>query len=113
MKTIIAGSRNFYDFNILQNALTNCPWEITEVVSGCARGADTLGERWAFNAHKPIKRFPANWDRDGNRAGYIRNKVMSQYAEALVAFWDGQSRGTRDMIETMKSLGRRVVVIRV
>jgi hypothetical protein len=113
MKTIIAGSRGFNNYAILENAMSQCLWPITEVVSGCARGADTLGERWAHAKRIPVKLFPADWDRDGNRAGYIRNAQMARYAEALIAFWDGKSRGTRDMIETAKAKGWRVMVVPV
>ena len=76
-------------------------WEITEVVSGKARGVDTLGEWWAKSGEKdiPIQSFPADWKKFKKAAGYIRNAEMAKYADALIAIWDGESRGTFNMIE--------------
>lgn len=87
--------------------------EVTEVVSGCARGVDRLGEQWAQMRSIPIKRFPANWDRDGRSAGPIRNRQMANYAEALVAIWDGESKGTKNMIEEAERRGLVVFVLQV
>ena len=75
----------------------NCGWK-----SGDAAGADTMGARWANNNNIPIKHFPAEWDRYGKSAGYIRNAEMGEYADALIAFWNGHSTGTKHMIKTMK-----------
>lgn len=98
MKTIIAGSRGITDYNQVLRAIAGADWEITEVVSGCARGVDYLGERWAQENDIPIERFPARWKEHGNSAGPIRNAEMARYADALIALWDGESRGTRGMI---------------
>lgn len=76
-----------------------------EIVSGCARGADTLGERWAQERGVPVAHFPADWDRYGKAAGFIRNRVMAWYGTHLVAYWDECSRGTRDMLDTAKAEG--------
>jgi len=100
MKIIIAGGRGFNDYErlcsycdyLLQNK------DDIEIVSGCARGADKLGERYAEERGYPIKRFPADWGTFGNSAGYRRNKEMADYADALIAFWDGKSKGTQHMI---------------
>lgn len=97
MKTIIAGSRGFNSHEMLNNALANLHWTITEVVSGTARGADRMGEEWAKNNNIPVARFPANWDEYGKSAGYRRNVDMAKYADALVVFWDGESRGAMHM----------------
>ena len=113
-KVIIAGSRDFNDWDYLVGYLATLPpWiEITEVVSGGAKGADTLGEEWA-NLHAiPIKRFEADWERHGKKAGPIRNVEMGVYAEGLIAFWDGQSRGTLHMINYMKEEGKWTYVVR-
>lgn len=68
------------------------------IVSGTARGADKLGERYAAERHYKLLRYPADWNTHGKKAGYLRNVQMSQNAEALVALWDGKSRGTQHMI---------------
>lgn len=96
MKTIIAGSRGFNDYDLLCQTCDDI--EITEVVSGTARGADKLGERYARERNIPVKQFPADWDNLGKRAGYIRNSDMAKYADACVVFWDGVSKGTAHMI---------------
>jgi len=99
MKTIIAGSRVINDYLIVREAIKESGFKITEVVSGGARGVDSLGERWAKENNTPVKRFPANWDKHGRGAGPIRNDEMANYAEALIAIWDGKSKGTEDMIK--------------
>lgn len=99
MKTIIAGSRGFNDLDRLDFCLYQVPWEITEVVSGTARGADSLGEYWAEQNGIPIKQFPADWNKWGKRAGYIRNIEMAKYADACIIFWDGDSKGSKHMMD--------------
>lgn len=114
MKVIIAGSRHFADAGKMAEAIksTGLHIHITEVVSGCARGADTLGEKWASQFYDiKVKRFPADWDRYGKRAGFMRNGEMAAYAEALIAFPIGKSRGTRDMIRQAKKYGLSVFVV--
>lgn len=108
MKTIIAGSRGFCDYTLLCKSLSCLPWEVTEVVSGTARGADQLGERWGLQTGLPVTRFPADWEKHGKRAGYLRNAEMAEYADALVAFWDGSSRGTKHMIDLANKAGLQV-----
>jgi len=83
---------------------------VTEVVSGCAPGVDQIGIDWAVNEWLPWKEFPADWEKHGKAAGIIRNKEMGDYADALVAVWDGKSRGTAHMIEYMQSLGKPVFI---
>ena len=86
---------------------------ITEVVSGCASGADTLGEQWAEAHYHKIKKFPADWEGLGKAAGHIRNDEMANYAGALVAFWDGKSPGTKSMIDKAIRRGLYVKVFYV
>lgn len=115
MKVIIAGSRNYIDeqdFMQRMNAISmkygHWIQKTTEVVSGTARGADQLGEKWAKLMDLPITEFPANWEKFGRSAGFIRNGEMAQYADALVVFWDGVSPGTRSMIDLAKGRGLKV-----
>ena len=110
MKVIIAGSRGITDYNTVLNAIDKSGFMITEVVSGTAKGVDQLGERWARENRIQIKRFPAQWDRYGKSAGYRRNEEMAHYADALIAIWDGQSRGTSHMIDFARSQGLKVFV---
>lgn len=110
MKTIIAGSRDITDYGLVKEAMSRVNWEITQIVSGAARGIDALGERWASENNISIESFPADWDTYGKAAGHIRNAQMAKYADALVAIWDGKSRGTSNMINEAKELGLKVVV---
>ena len=113
MKTIIAGSRDFNDYHMLIAKLAHFRKsnEITEVVSGGASGADATGEAWAKSEGIPIKLFPADWDSHGRAAGPIRNRQMAEYADQLIAVWNGTSRGTKNMIEEMHKRKKPVYVI--
>lgn len=104
MKTIIAGGRDFNDYQALCDKLTLHKYSITEVVCGGARGADALGKRWAEENNIPVKMFPARWNLHGRSAGMVRNVEMAEYSDQLIAFWDGQSPGTRHMIGTATAL---------
>jgi len=112
MKIIIAGGRNFNNYEMLccvcDYMLQN--QTIVEIVSGTAGGADSLGERYAEERQYPIKRFPANWTGLGKAAGFIRNAEMAEYADALIAFWDGRSKGTKHMIDLAKKHGLKVKI---
>ena len=98
MRVIIAGSRNITNPQALLDALQEVDWQITRVVCGMARGADKLGYDWAKANNIPIAEFPADWNCHGKSAGYKRNAEMAKNADALLALWDGQSRGTSNMI---------------
>lgn len=113
MKTIIAGSRDIEDLQIVLDAIEASGFEITEVVSGTARGVDTLGIDYAISVGLPYKKFPAKWTVDGiyrPQAGILRNIEMACYAEALIAIWDGVSKGTLHMINIAKKKGLKVYV---
>ena len=118
MKVVIAGSRNFYKYELLKQRCDEvlCDFiingESIEVVSGKARGADELGERYAAERGFPIKLFPAEWETYGNRAGVIRNAEMAGYADTLIAFWDGYSSGTKNTIHLAEKKRLRVFVFR-
>lgn len=99
MKTIIAGSRAITDYRAVKRAIRDSCYTVAEVVSGGASGVDILGEKWARAHSIPVKRFPADWELHGKSAGPIRNKEMANYADALIAIWDGKSRGTANMIQ--------------
>lgn len=127
VKMIIAGGRDFEDYN-------KCRIEITKIINllynekkfkkeemciigGRAKGADALGEYYANKNVIEFKPFPADWNTYGKRAGMLRNKDMAEYCikdcnrPVLLAFWDGQSRGTKMMIEIANELGIRVKVV--
>ena len=101
MKVIIAGSRSLIKISAIREAIEKSGFDITEVVSGCAIGADSLGEYYAKMNNIPIKQFPAPWDQYGKAAGAIRNARMADYADAAIVVWDGVSKGSKHMIKQM------------
>ena len=114
VKVFIAGGRGFDDYDSLvkwMDIYIQCPSD-TEIVSGTARGADKLGEKYAAERQLPVARFPAEWNKYGRSAGYKRNTVMADYADALVAFWDGISRGTKHMIDIAKEKDLQVRIVK-
>lgn len=121
LRMIIAGGRNFEDYEKLRFVCSGVirsmedglgeKFESIEIISGRANGADTLGERFAQESGYALKLFPADWVNLGKFAGYMRNEQMAKYAacveepdcrsttqSVLCAFWDGRSRGTKNMI---------------
>ena len=110
MRTIIAGSRNITDIEVVGNAVNDAGWWPTVVLSGTARGVDRLGEQWADLWEIPVERYPAQWDVFGRSAGYRRNAEMAANAEALIAVWDGESAGTRHMIDIARKCGLMVYI---
>jgi hypothetical protein len=112
IKVIIAGGRNFDDFNKLCQVCDEFlkDQHDIEIVSGAYKGADALGERYAAERNYPIKQFPANWRRYGKSAGLKRNNEMAAYADVLIAFWDGESKGTKNMIDLATQAGLKIEI---
>ena len=115
-KIIIAGGRDFTDYNLLKEKTDKILQEkkVTHkivIISGCARGADTLGLRYASENAFDVEEYPADWNKYGKKAGYVRNVEMAENADALIAFWDGKSKGTKHMIDiaTERNLPIRVI----
>lgn len=106
MRVIVAGGRDFNDYKFLNDILNEKKDVIDEIVCGEARGADKLGKTWGIRNGIPVKSFFAEWDKYKRSAGPIRNRQMGEYGDYLIAFWDGKSKGTKNMIETMKKLGK-------
>lgn len=108
-RIIIAGGRDFDDYEFLERRVERMTFSYhpddTEFVSGTARGADTLGEKWARLNGFDVVFFPADWNTHGKRAGYLRNEQMAEYATHLIAFWDGESKGTAHMISIARQKG--------
>ena len=111
MKIIIAGSRTVANYEEIVHAMHLSLFSPTEIVSGTATGADTFGEQYAAKMGFLCTRFKPDWSGLGKRAGFVRNVSMGNYADALVAVWDRRSRGTKHMIEYMKSLNKPVEVV--
>jgi hypothetical protein len=113
MKLIIAGSRHMQwsSAPLIELAVQESGFEVTEVVCGMAKGADTLGRMWAEFNGIPVKKFPADWNKYGKAAGPIRNGEMKDYADGLIVFiWDG-SRGSENMRVQMEKAGKPCFVV--
>lgn len=108
MRTIIAGSRGLGKKSV-DAAMDACPWTPTLILSGTARGVDLAGELWAHEHKLPVERYPADWS-TGRGAGYQRNVLMAEHADALVAIWDGKSSGTKHMIDIARRKGLHLLV---
>jgi len=113
MKLIVAGSRSGFTQDQVSGVLDELvdPLETEEVVSGSAIGVDKYGELWAYSNNIDVKRFPADWKALGKRAGFKRNADMGKYADGLIAFWDGKSKGTQHMINVMSDLNKETVIV--
>lgn len=110
---IVAGTRTFDDYPLLSawiDSLQVSYGDIT-IISGAAPGADRLAELYAERNEVPIKVYPADWNRHGRAAGPLRNQQMCEVGDALLAFWDGQSRGTANMIKLAEAKGIPVYLV--
>lgn len=111
-KVIVAGSRSFTDYDlasyVLSKAFQNRKPDY--IVCGMARGADSVGHQWAIDNHVALYEFPADWQRYGKAAGYNRNVRMAEVADAVVVFWDGESRGSKHMIDIARRKKLPVIV---
>lgn len=119
LRIIVAGGRDFNDYGLLKfemdrivnRACDRYSKEDIKIMSGKAKGADSLGERFAHEVGLEVKEFPANWNEFGQLAGPIRNREMAKHAASgtgegmLFAFWDGKSKGTKNMIDTANKYG--------
>ncbi|MDR2192663.1 MAG: DUF2493 domain-containing protein [Endomicrobium sp.] len=113
LKIIVAGSRTVLDEKKVFLELDKLRSRIGDftVISGLAKGVDTLGKLWAIKNKLPVEEYPAKWTKYRNSAGIIRNKEMAKIADGLIAFWDGQSKGTKSMIDLMQKRGGLVEII--
>jgi predicted Rossmann fold nucleotide-binding protein DprA/Smf involved in DNA uptake len=113
MKLIIAGGRDFSNYDLLEREAEEMISGVqdVEIISGLARGADLLGCRFAEEKGLPLRGFAAEWGKFGRSAGIVRNKLMAKSATHLLAFWDGQSKGTMHMIDYAHDMGLKVKVI--
>jgi hypothetical protein len=102
MRTIIGGSRSIDDYNLVLSGINESKFIITEVICGLERGPDLFGERWALERKIPITYFPADWENFGKEGKSVNIEQMVNYAEALIAIYDGKSLGTQYLISYAK-----------
>ena len=115
-KVIIAGSRGFSNYKLLKETCNNTLREKKKthnviIISGHAKGADTLGEKYANDEGFDLEIFPADWKKFGKSAGFRRNEQMAEFADGLIAFWDGESHGTKHMIDIATEKGIKTKIV--
>jgi len=115
IRLAIVGSRDFTNYNVLKVIISNIFYrndvlKIAEIVSGGAKGADSLGDRFAKENDIPIKLFLPDWNTYGKSAGFRRNKLIVENCDVLLAFWDGKSKGTQHSINIAKELGVSTII---
>lgn len=118
MKIVVFGSRSIKSYPLVESIIETSGYarKITELVSGCAVGVDTLAEMWAQGKGIEIKPFPvtkADYKEFGKLAPKRRNGEMARYADAGIAIWDGKSPGTEDMINKMKFYCKPVHLVKI
>ena len=109
MKLLIVGSRCIKEFDLSGYV----PEDTDLIISGGANGADKLGERYARERGLKVEVHAALWEQFGKSAGVIRNQEMADISDAVIAFWDGESRGTKNMIENAKKANKPYVIINI
>jgi hypothetical protein len=116
-RMIVAGGRDYSNQNVVNYYIDRVK-DVCDsrglnlvIVCGMATGADTLGRNYAISNGLEVLEFPANWNRYGKSAGYIRNKEMGNVADSAIVFWDGRSKGSKLMIDIMHELKKPVIAI--
>jgi predicted Rossmann fold nucleotide-binding protein DprA/Smf involved in DNA uptake len=117
-RVVIAGCRDYDNYNEAKAYIDICLSNIRKrneiiIISGGAKGADSLGERYAEENGFKVEKYPADWERYGRSAGPRRNRQMAEISDYVICFWDGESRGTRSMIESARKFGKPVKIKRI
>jgi len=110
MKVLICGSRNINNPALISRAVEQSGMNPTHIISGGARGVDTLARRYARSAGIEFTEYLADWDKYGKRAGFLRNITMIGVSDAVIAIWDGESRGTKHSIDYATACGKSVFI---
>jgi len=115
---VIAGCRDYENYEEAKKYIDICLSDIRKeneivIVSGCARGADALGERYAKENGFKVEKYPADWKTYGRSAGPKRNEEMAKISDYVICFWDGKSRGTKSMLEYAKKYNKPLKIKRI
>jgi hypothetical protein len=112
MRVIIAGGRDFSDYELMSKSLKCLIGKDVTIISGRAKGADRLGETYGEEHSIPIERYPADWEKNGKSAGYLRNLQMLDNATHVIAFWDGKSKGTLHLLREAKKRNMPIKLVK-
>jgi len=113
MKVAVIGSRAFNDYELLKSKLLEHINEIECILSGGAKGADSLAEKFAQEYKIPTKIFLPDWKQFGRSAGIARNKEIVKEADLCFIFWDGESKGTKSVVDSCRSLKKQSKVFMI
>lgn len=116
MKLVVARCRDYNDYDRTKKILDQFYNKFKNdliILSGGAKGTDSLGERYAKENNLQLQVFPANWTRYGKKAGPIRNEQMAKACNAVLTFWDGKSKGTRSMLKLAKKYNKKIYIIKI
>lgn len=111
-KIAVGGSRNFIDYEVIKEVLDDLFLEGDTLLSGNAPGADRLGEKYAQEHGIEYKIIPSEWDKHGLKATMMRNEVLLKAADFTVLFWDGESEGSKHMIDIARRARKLLAVVR-
>jgi len=112
MKLAVIGTKKFTDFNFLSSILKQIP-NIDTIISGGAAGTDALAEKYANQNKRNFLKFPPNYKKYGDKAKHIRDKLIAEECDELIAFWDGECEGTKYTLDYAEQLGKTIKIIRV
>lgn len=115
MRVVIAGCRDYCNYDEAKAYIDCCLSDIEKedeiiIVSGCASGADAIGLRYAKESGFKVEKYLADWKKYGKSAGPIRNKQMAEVCDRVICFWDGESKGTKSMIDLAKKYEKPVYI---
>jgi predicted Rossmann fold nucleotide-binding protein DprA/Smf involved in DNA uptake len=111
MKIAVVGSRTFNDYDLLKKSLDNLYPNISLIISGGAKGAYSLAEKYAKDEGIPTQIFKPNWKKYGKAAGFVRNKDIIAASDMVIAFWDCVSHGTKNSIEHAYTMNKPVIIV--
>ena len=112
MKLAVIGSKEFTDYSKLKSVLDSISG-ISVIVSGGAPGTDTLARKYAYQHNIKFLEFPPDFKKYGNEAKHIRNRLIVEHCDKVIAFWDGKCKGTKYTMDYAKQQNKPVIVIKV
>ena len=117
-RIVIAGCRDYNDYMEAKGYIDFCISNVRKkneivIVSGCASGADAIGERYAKENGFNVEKYPADWKNFGRSAGPIRNKRMAEISDYVICFWDEKSKGTKSMIDYARKYNKPIRIKRI
>ncbi len=111
----VIGSRSFDNYSLLNNIINDAISKLEDsnitIVSGGAKGADKLGHKFAINNNLKYIEYKPDWDKHGKSAGFIRNKLIVDKSDMVIAFWDGSSKGTYHSMTLTKQLNKLLLLV--